>query len=364
MMTESSKHKTDCLYFEWKYVNYTDPLFNVSKYWNAGTKLFIAQCKRAEVKDWFLRPVLYPCEECPFYDAAPYAASRFSMLDDSFREIEDLTIDDLTLEEREKVATEEYSGNYRTIRILTFTDYGTDRNRAIACLCLDVSNSMGDNLPIVSAAATAWLDSMLGLTDGNPNPDLVSIVGYDATPEYLLLMSSDPTAITDAIETLAIGGSESATYDAVLSAVEYTRDHAATGGKAVLLISDGADDTSTATAQEVIDAAIAGGVTIHTIGLYSNDFDATELERMAADTGGTYTYVSAISDIAHVSSVILNTVHGGRYGLLWRSGVAQNVDGVCRMTDQSGNSTEQNFRSVKTSFGYSVAPEKDPPTHL
>ena len=68
-------------------------------------------------------------------------------------------------------------------------------------------------------------------------------------------------------------------------AVELARRNAKNPHRAVVVFTDGSDDGSTATHQEVIDFARAHGVEIHPVAL-SNAVDIAALSELAATTGG------------------------------------------------------------------------------
>lgn len=355
MLIEPSRHKSDCVNFEWKYVNYENPLLEVSNYWNAGNKTFIAQCRRAETKDWFGRPVLYPCEQCPYYESAPYAAARFTIVDGSGVEITDLTVSDFTEAER----MDNDSSTLQNLRIVSFVDYDEPPNAAIVCLCLDLGDSMADNLVPIQNSTSIWVDGMTSA----PVIDLTSIISYDATPTVDTLMTDDAATLDAAIADLA-SGTGSVTYDAALQAVNYVAGYSSSGQKAVILVSDGVDVGSTATKDDVINAAVSAGIPVYTIGVYSRVLDPTTLMDIASGTGGSYIYASSPADLTYCLAAIQNAIHGGRYGVLWRSGLQPNQTGVCRLTATTGEYAEIRFRSSKTVFNYKNAPERNIPTRL
>lgn len=356
MLIEPSQHKTDCVNFEWKYVNYENQLIEISNYWNAGNRMFIAQCRRAETKDWFGRPVLYPCEQCPYYESAPYAAARFTIVDDSGVEITDLTVNDVTLAER----MDNNSIILHNVRIVSFVDYDEPPNAAIVCLCLDMGDSMVDNLVPIQNSTSIWVDGMMSA----PVIDLTSIISYDATPTVATMMTDDAATLDAAIAALT-SGAGSATYDAALQAVSYVASYSSGGQKAVILISDGVDVGSTATKDDVISAATFAGIPVYTIGVYSRVLDPTMLVDIASGTGGSYIYASSPTDLIYCLVAIQNAIHGGRYGVLWRSGLQPNQTGICRLSvPNTGDYDELRFRSSKTVFNYRNAPEKDIPTRL
>ena len=75
-------------------------------------------------------------------------------------------------------------------------------------------------------------------------------------------------------------------HDAVVVAVELARRHAENARRMVVVFTEGSDDDSTATEQQVIDFAVASGVEVHPVAL-SNEADIAALFELAAATGGT-----------------------------------------------------------------------------
>jgi len=68
MTPVASKHNTDCIYFDWKLVNY-DRMFLMETYFNAGNRSYIPTCSQPDTTWMFLRPIESPCDGCPYYEA-------------------------------------------------------------------------------------------------------------------------------------------------------------------------------------------------------------------------------------------------------------------------------------------------------
>src|SRR5262249_16844614 len=83
-------------------------------------------------------------------------------------------------------------------------------------------------------------------------------------------------------------------------------------GRAIVVLSDGADNESNKSLDRVIEGAKERGVTVHAIGFgpasdLSLDADnpaVNGLERLAEGTGGTYGYVDELSDLPPLASSI------------------------------------------------------------
>ena len=96
----------------------------------------------------------------------------------------------------------------------------------------------------------------------------------------------DPAQFDTYLHSLAnLEGGTRPLYDALEVAVELARRSAGNAHRAVVVFTDGSDDGSTATHQQVIDFATTHGIAIHPVAL-SSTVDIAELIDLAASTGG------------------------------------------------------------------------------
>ncbi len=99
--------------------------------------------------------------------------------------------------------------------------------------------------------------------------------------------TTNPDQFASYLRSLAsLEGGTRPLLDALEVAVELARKSARNAQRAVVVFTDGSDDGSTATQQQVIDFATANGVEIHPVAL-SNEADIAALFELAAATGGT-----------------------------------------------------------------------------
>ena len=101
------------------------------------------------------------------------------------------------------------------------------------------------------------------------------------------LYSANPGELERAIPTAASGG-KTALYDALEVALEHIHE-LKQDKKALILISDGGDNASTHTLEQVINDATNSDVAIYTIGLFGKDEEETSpafMKRISAVTGG------------------------------------------------------------------------------
>jgi VWFA-related protein len=157
-------------------------------------------------------------------------------------------------------------------------------------LVMDVSGSMNEagKLEAAKAAARAYVDQM------RPG-DQAGLVTFNTEINYVQPVTTDREALAKAIDSLK-AENDTAMYDALaqgaqtLSGIE--------GRKAIIVLTDGLDNRSAQTADQVIEQIGPSGLSISTIGLgdvsllgVSNaGLDEAALKWLADRAGGTYGY--------------------------------------------------------------------------
>jgi tight adherence protein B len=160
-------------------------------------------------------------------------------------------------------------------------------------LVIDASNSMRGE------AAQGALDAARTFADKVMNTTQLGIVTFNRTPTVLLPLTRDQAQIDASLATAPPLAHGTHLYDATTTAIELLKNaHIASGS--VVVLSDGADTGSAATAQDISQAAKNSHVTVYTVGLRSKSFDAAALEALAGGAGGSYTEASSPSDLARI----------------------------------------------------------------
>ncbi len=157
-------------------------------------------------------------------------------------------------------------------------------------LVMDVSGSMGIHGKLEGAkeAALAYIDHMR-------TNDQASVMSYNTEVKTIVPFTSDKDQLQAAVESLAAGG-DTAMFDAALQAESALA--AQQGRKAILLLTDGLDNSSHAGAQDVLNAIDAGGLSISVIGLGDSGLSSSDVGALDEDTlrylannaGGVYSY--------------------------------------------------------------------------
>jgi len=194
-------------------------------------------------------------------------------------------------------------------------------------LVMDVSGSManGGKLETAKVAASAYVAQM------RPT-DKTGLISYNTQVTVAQPITSNQLKLDDAIESLNAKG-DTAMYDALLKAVAIFSGE--TGRKAIIVLTDGLDNRSTARAKDVAAAVGPGGVSISTIGLgdpaasVTNDgLDEAGLRSLAKAAGGLYSYAADTASLQTIYESYGRALHS-EYAITYTSPSALR-DGVNR----------------------------------
>jgi Ca-activated chloride channel family protein len=151
-------------------------------------------------------------------------------------------------------------------------------------LIIDNSGSMGRKMGEVIVGTTALARS------SNPEDELFTVAFNDAVVEAgsrAVLTAADGTGLESQLRSMIPRG-RTALYDALVAGLDRL-EHGAQARKALVLMSDGGDNASRATLNEVLARARRANVTIFTIGLFDGDDPDRNpgvLKSLAETTGG------------------------------------------------------------------------------
>jgi len=158
-------------------------------------------------------------------------------------------------------------------------------------LVMDISGSMFDagKLIAAKAAAQAYVEQM------RPG-DQAGLLTFNTDVTYLHVISTDRDALIRAINSLDARG-DTTMFDALDQAAQILQDMP--GRKAIIVLTDGLDNRSKHTADEVIQAIGASGLSISTIGLgdpsklgENSGIDEAILQSLADRAGGIYGFAN------------------------------------------------------------------------
>ena len=164
---------------------------------------------------------------------------------------------------------------------------------------IDKSPSVGRVFGEEKAAAVSFLDTTL------KSGDLAMVISFDRTVTLEEDFTEDKKPLRQAINSLTTGNGTSV-YDAIYLACKEQLPKEG-GRKAIILISDGQDNTSKVKLPEALVAAHQSDAVIYSIsnrigGFFGNqpNAGAETLKRFSLETGGTVFFVGGRSDLTEV----------------------------------------------------------------
>ena len=158
----------------------------------------------------------------------------------------------------------------------------------------DKSGSMESDLPHMQQIMDDFVTSLdYGLGDQ------VEILSFDSYVMYMCTYTQDVSWLRNGIYSMAADGG-TALYDALMTGVINASGRA--GARCVIGFTDGEDNESIYTAQEVISLALQREVPVYLIG--TSSADSNTLEYICSQTGGNYWDIDSIFDIGQILQTI------------------------------------------------------------
>ncbi len=156
-------------------------------------------------------------------------------------------------------------------------------------LILDVSGSMrGGPLDDARAAATRFSESL-------GDEASIVLITFNGKPSLLGDFGADRAHLQAALDDLTAGG-ETALYDAIIQGAESISDPTP-GQRAIVLLSDGADDSSNKSFETAMESVREAGVPVYAIALQSQDYNPQALITLATGSGGRMLTVASSSEL-------------------------------------------------------------------
>jgi VWFA-related protein len=238
-------------------------------------------------------------------DGCPYVKAYVSVTDAAGQPIEALTADKFSIfaggEPAEEVQVQWAPEVFAPVSVAFVMDY---------------SGSMDtDAVAKMEAAAADFVDRMAA-------EDWGEVIKFSILGEIVQAFTPNKEALETAIsEPWSLSGSATMLYDAVQRAVADTAQR--DSRRAVLAITDGIDNASQSTLDEVIAFAGEKNVPVFTIGL--NQADTESLAQLAAGTGGRYYYAPDPDALADIY-VQLASLLEQQYVISYRNGTASDLE--------------------------------------
>jgi VWFA-related protein len=210
---------------------------------------------------------------------------------------------------------------------------GSDIQDLRLVLALDISVPP-NALPQIQAATRGLLETM------GPR-DRVALLVFGDTVELAYEFTNNKDELQATIDALIARGDRTALNEAVTTAVDLAGQQT-TGRRAVIVITDSRDNTSTALAAELLaTAAREGKVSIYPLG-FGTKIRADNLESMAGSTGGRAFVFPGPDEVA---AALLDTADLLRQGykITFQSGLKADNQEHALVIDQDGEEAEATF---------------------
>jgi VWFA-related protein len=207
------------------------------------------------------------------------------------------------------LTTEQFAvfDNGRRVPIEFFTNEDTP---VTIGLVVDASGSMRSKIGEVVAATLAFAKS------SNPNDELFAVRFNDdvqsAVGDAPFLLASDVGRLESAMTSVRPDG-RTALYDGVMMSLEHLT-RGSRSRKVLVVISDGGDNASSATLDDVLKRARDSNAAIYTVGIYDeNDIDRNPrvLKELARTTGGERYLPRSPGDLLRACNQIAREIRSG-----------------------------------------------------
>ncbi|MBZ5701087.1 MAG: VWA domain-containing protein [Acidobacteriia bacterium] len=225
-------------------------------------------------------------------------------------------------------------------------------------LLVDHSRSMGPKLPEVVTAVTTFAHS------SNPADEMFVVDFSDKVSIGLLdgkAFTSDPKVLEKAVAAVSARG-QTALYDAVAAGLKHL-ELGKQEKKALILVSDGGDNASHYKYGEVLTLARQAHAVIYSIALAGDSGEEENprvLERLCNDTGGIAFFPRAGQKISEIAKEIARDLRE-QYTLGYAPEKRIKGDSFRKIKVRVTAPGRGKVR-VRTRAGYSLPPEKVPPT--
>ena len=161
-------------------------------------------------------------------------------------------------------------------------------------ITIDTSGSMFESLGEAQRAAVGFLENII-----TPR-DRCFALAFADRPALLMERTSDVGAVAQVLEDLVANGSTSL-HDAIVTSLYYYRG--IRGRRALVLLSDGEDTSSSLGFPEALEYAKRSGVSVFTIGLKIGKAEIgvrRKLEKLSTETGGRTFYIKEAVELSQV----------------------------------------------------------------
>ena len=161
-------------------------------------------------------------------------------------------------------------------------------------ILVDKSSSMSDELPQMQSILTEFITSL-----DYGSGDAAEIISFDTYVMYMCMYTDNMSNLLNGISNMSTYG-RTALYDALVEGISNAGSR--TGANCVIAFTDGEDNESRYSYEEVVNLALARDVPVYIIGL--GTVDSVRLGSLSEQTGGCYWDINSITDMSEILSTI------------------------------------------------------------
>lgn len=206
-------------------------------------------------------------------------------------------------------------------------------------IMIDNSASMVGTLDDARKAALRFLQNAV-----TPR-DRAAVITFNSFPHLAVKLTSDRSALGSGLAGLSAEG-QTALYDSLMFGLYYFTG--IKGQRALLVLSDGKDESSRFSFEETLEYARRAGITLYSIGLRLTDPSARrKLATLADETGGRSFFIRNITELEGIYSIIQKELRSQYLIAYQSSNTAQ--DGQFRSVELK---VDEPGATVKTLSGY------------
>lgn len=162
-------------------------------------------------------------------------------------------------------------------------------------LVIDASGTMAGT-PIEDARSAA-----ADLVRGSMADDRIAVFTFNDDVEVVVDLVGKTALTESTIAGIETGGQQSVLYKSIVHALRLVRDNGRVGRRAIVVVSDGQDESIGAyTLEDCVELAREADIPVFSLGLHSVDGERRYLdvlEKLAAQTGGEFSRVTTTSDL-------------------------------------------------------------------
>jgi Ca-activated chloride channel family protein len=220
-------------------------------------------------------------------------------------------------------------GHAQTIRFFAAGDSASaDERPALHLgLLLDVSESMGEDMPFSKTASIKFLNTLTDAVD-------VAVVDFDSEVRTARYGQNDFARLIERIRQKKAKG-DTALYDAIATYLHSASEQ--DGRKVMLLYTDGGDTRSSVPFRELMDLLKASDVTVYAIGELAHQSPSTTtqqrmiLQQIAEVTGGQAFFPTSVKELDGVYEKVVRQIRA-QYTIGYLS-TNEKTDGTWRKVD-------------------------------